>query len=242
MRRSAEAYERFQRQAEAPMLVLALAFGALLVIPWAVDLSAGAQDAITTATWLIWGAFVVEYLALLYLAPSRWQMVRTHVLDLVIIALPFLRPLRALRLLRLVSVAGRAGVALNRIATRPGFRGFLAFALVVIVGCAAGLYAFERGHPDATIGHFGDALWWAIVTATTVGYGDHYPVTAEGRGVAVVLMLLGIGIFSVVTANIAAYFVEEHDDQDADVAARLERIERLLLERSAQESAASGGR
>jgi voltage-gated potassium channel len=235
MRRNADAYERFQRAAEAPMLLLALLFGVLLIVPWLFDVSAATAAGLDFAMWAIWAAFVVEYLALLYLAPDRWQMVRTHVLDLVIIAVPFLRPFRALRLLRLASVAGRAGVAVNRIATRPGFRGFLVFALAVVVVCASALWAFERGHPDATVMHFGDALWWALATATTVGYGDHFPVTAEGRGVAVVLMLVGIGVFSVVTANVAAFFVEEHEEpqegKHAELLARIDRLEKLLQNR-----------
>jgi voltage-gated potassium channel len=73
-----------------------------------------------------------------------------------------------------------------------------------------------------------------LVTATTVGYGDVVPVTAEGRGVAVALMLVGVALLSVVTANIAAFFVEESDAADrgelVEVRERLERIERLLLE------------
>jgi voltage-gated potassium channel len=97
-------------------------------------------------------------------------------------------------------------------------------------------YAFERNHPDGAFNHAGDALWWAIVTATTVGYGDFSPVSSEGRAVAVVLMLVGIGLLSVVTANVAAFMVEsgEGDGEEggglAEVNARLERIEAALDE------------
>ncbi len=72
--------------------------------------------------------------------------------------------------------------------------------------------SFENGARGSTIHNYGDALWWAIVTVTTVGYGDKYPVTAGGRGVAVVLMLVGIGLIGVLTATVASYFVEEKAD------------------------------
>lgn len=107
---------------------------------------------------------------------------------------------------------------------------------VVIVSFAAVAWSFEQEAAEANITSLGDALWWAIVTATTVGYGDRYPVTPEGRGVAVVLMLLGISLLSVVTANIAAFFLERGRDEEqsardaqlADLQARLDRIEGLL--------------
>ena len=58
-----------------------------------------------------------------------------------------------------------------------------------------GVYLTEHGHPGANITNLGDALWWAVVTIATVGYGDYYPVTAVGRVIAVFIMLGGIGIF-----------------------------------------------
>ena len=85
---------------------------------------------------------------------------------------------------------------------------------------------FERGNPDANIDSYPDALWWAATTITTVGYGDRFPMSPAGRGVAVVLMVAGIAMFGVITASIAAYFVEQKADED--VAGRLDQImERL---------------
>ena len=175
-------------------------------------------------------AFAVEYLVKLYLAPDRWRMVRTHLFDLALIVLPFLRPLRtarALRVLRRVAVAGRAATALRRITARRGFRGFL--VVVIAVTCLGGvlMWIVERGHNDAVQTPV-DGIWWAITTATTVGYGDVFPVTSEGRAVAVLLMLVGIALVSVVTASIAAFFVEEDDNGLTEMRERLARIEALL--------------
>ena len=148
-------------------------------------------------------------------------------------AAPFLRPLRIARVLRIVragSAAGRALRALMRITARRGFQAYLAVSGAIIAGAGLLTWAFERDHPDASIDSASDGLWWAVVTATTVGYGDAFPVTPEGRGMATVLMLVGIGLVGVITANVAAYLVEEDTSGDiARLQAQLDRIESLLL-------------
>ncbi len=221
------------------MFVLGLLFIPILLGPAASDLSDEAQRAFEWGGWAIWTAFVIEYLWLLYLAPDRREMVRTHKLDLVIVLVPFLRPLRFLRVVRLATAAtgmGRAIAALRRIGGRPGFQPFFAtVAGVVVIGAALAL-AFEHEQPGSSIQDFGDALWWSVVTCTTVGYGDHFPVTGGGRAVAVTLMLIGIAGLSVLTASIAALFVDQDDQPDlANLTAQLDRIEAMLNDQSAPE-------
>ena len=223
--RSQAAYERFQQAIEVPMLIASVAFIPMLVVPWLFDVSEGVEQAMEAGTWLVWALFVGEYLGLLYLAPDRWQMVRTHVLDLIIILVPFFRPLRVLRLARFAAVIGRIGQGARRI-SRPGFNWFLGFALVLIVVGGVTVYETERSHPEASIESVEDGVWWALVTTTTVGYGDEYPTSSEGRAVAAVLMLLGISLISVVTANVAAFFMSgDEDDHLASIDERLARLE-----------------
>jgi voltage-gated potassium channel len=236
--RDGRAYDRFKELAELPLLIAAIALIPVLAAPYIVEVSDGVNDVLNAVAWFIWAMFVVEYLVLFTLAPSRWHMFRTHIFDLLIIVLPFLRPLRAARsarLLRLLTITGRIGIGFKVVAGRKGVRVFgLVVVLVVFVG---GLltYAFESSHPASNIGSIPDAIWWAIVTATTVGYGDHSPVSAEGRAIAVVLMLVGIGLLGVITANIAAFFVEtDEEEKNQEFSDRLDRIERLLLELHAQ--------
>lgn len=113
----------------------------------------------------------------------------------------------------------------------------LAVGLVVFAGAGMAL-SFENGARGSNIHTFGDALWWAVVTVTTVGYGDRYPVTAGGRGVAVVLMLVGIGLIGVLTATVASYFVEQRADEGtAALTERLDRMEAMLAKLTDKEKA-----
>jgi voltage-gated potassium channel len=98
---------------------------------------------------------------------------------------------------------------------------------IVVVGSGVEL-AFEQHAHGANIHNFGESLWWAIVTVTTVGYGGNYPVTTGGRCVAVVLMLVGIGLIGSLSATVANYFVKEKaDEEKADLSRRLDRIEQM---------------
>jgi voltage-gated potassium channel len=236
MARSQEAYERFEHRAEVPMLLLSLAFLPVIVIPAVADLSPAVTTGFAVAAGLIWLAFVVEFLVLLRLAPDRRQMVRTHLFDLAIIVLPFLRPLRVARSLPALMALGRAFGGIRAVMDRRGFRGFVGGAVTMVIAGGILTWLVERNRPDATISHVGDGIWWAIVTTTTVGYGDRVPVSPAGRVVAVVLMLVGIGLLSVVTANVAAYFVEGGLDEEAglhEIQHQLARIEAAQAEQRA---------
>ena len=199
---------------EVPMAVLALLLGGLLLAPLIVDLSPATERSLDAIGWLVWGVFVFEYLVLFYLAPDRWAMVRSHPGELIMILLPMLRPLRVLGTIRLFVGVSAGFATVRAVLDRRGIRWFSLFVMVVVGLGALATMAFERQAPGGQILTVGDSLWWAIVTSTTVGYGDLAPVSSGGRAVAVVLMLVGISIFSVVTANIASYFVDRDAESD----------------------------
>ncbi len=193
-------------KADWPLTGLALAFLALYA--WQVlDTSLGpgtraALDVTLTGIWVLLG---VDYLVRLALARRKLRFVRRHLLDLVILLLPMFRPLRALRVVTVIAVLNRQ--------LRADFRGRVAIyvgATVALVGFVAALAVLEaeRNVPEASITTFGEAVWWTITTISTVGYGDRYPITLEGRIVAATLMVAGIALLGVVTASIAAWFVE----------------------------------
>jgi len=166
--------------------------------------------------WVTWAVFVIDFAVRVVLAHRRWRFVGRHLPELVVIALPVLRPLRLLRLVTLLGVVhrGAASSLRNRVIT------YTVGGTVLIIFCAslAVLDAERRGH-NANIATFGDALWWSFTTITTVGYGDHFPVTATGRLVAVSLMVCGVALLGVVTASIASWLIDQNSDSErqADV-------------------------
>jgi voltage-gated potassium channel len=235
-RERGEAFERFSRMVDGPMTILALAMIPLLIVPLMVTLPPAMDRTFVAVDYLIWAAFTIEYAVKLYLAPDRWRFVKANIPDLIIVVVPMLRPLRVLRgvrLLRLLRLARLVAFAIEGlhevrdVLRRRGLSWVLLIALALNLIAAALVLSFERDTPGSNIHSYPDALWWAVTTITTVGYGDRFPMSAAGRGVAVVLMVSGIALFGVITASIAAYFVEQKTEQD-DVASRLDRIlERL---------------
>ena len=151
-------------------------------------------------------------------------------LALVAVVLPPVRVLSSIRLVR--SIFRRGHLAR-----------FLTAAIVLVLNCAVIVYLLERHAPGSNIHTLGNALWWSIVTVTTVGYGDFYPVTAGGRITACVIMGIGLLTLAVVTAQVASAFVAQgpsraraapQDDAArrevtlAELDQRLARIEQLL--------------
>lgn len=153
----------------------------------------------------VWALFVVDYVVRLLRAEDRRAFVARHLLDLVVLVFPVFRQLKLLRLVALVLVVNRRASADLRGRVAVHLAG--GALLLGLVGSLAVLDA-ERGAPGASITSFGEAVWWTVTTMSTVGYGDLYPVTVLGRGVAVVLMLAGVAVLGLVTALLASWLVE----------------------------------
>lgn len=193
--------ERWERRAEVPLLLLSLAF--LVAYAWPVldpRLDRRWREFFETVSWTVWAAFALDFVVRLGLADDRRDYAVRHWYDVALIAVPMLRPLRLLRLVALLRILDRS--AAGSLAGRTLV--YVSGAAVASVGLASlAVLQAERDAPDATITSFGDALWWACVTVTTVGYGDYSPVTTQGRVIAVVLMVVGIGVVGSVTASVA---------------------------------------
>lgn len=130
------------------------------------------------------------------LARRHWHYLRTHPLGVAAIVFP---PVRVLFSLRLIRVLFRRG-NLDR---------FLLAALFLMLNGALMVWLFERDADGSNIHTLGEAVWWSIVTVTTVGYGDYFPVTAAGEVTATFIMLIGIITVAVVTAQVASTFVDQ---------------------------------
>ncbi|MFD7441970.1 potassium channel family protein [Streptomyces sp. NPDC059909] len=219
---------RWEARTQGPLLGLAIAFGAAYAVPIvAPDARSWVHDLCALVEWVVWGAFAVDYLARLVLAPCKWLFVRKHPLDLLAVLLPLVQPLRLLRVVATLLLVGRRA----RMAPQITLTTYVAGAVVglMMFGSLAVLHV-ERNAPDGNIRTLGDAVWWSFTTMTTVGYGDHAPTTGLGRVLAVGLMLSGIALLGVVTANIAAWFIARFDRDDAE-----ERRQTALLEALAME-------
>ena len=202
--RAADGFGQWEKWAEWPMVGLALIFLVVLILPLAAPLTDDETRWLDIANAIIWAIFVADYFTRLYLSIQRRVFVKTHVLDLIVIAVPFLRPFRLLRLFAIVvSTTRRAG----GLVVRQVLLYVLGVTVIVSATAAVIVYDSERDVPGSNIKTLGDSLWWAATTATTVGYGDRFPVTTTGRLMAGVLMITGIALVGTITASVAAYFV-----------------------------------
>ena len=202
----------WQRQSQWPLTAAAVLFLLSFALP-IIDtrLPSAWVRFFGVLAWATWSLFVVDYLVRIYLAPNRKEYVVRHWYDFVVLVLPLWHPFRLLRLAALLRVLNRnaahslRGKVATYVVLGSSFFGFC--------GALAVLQA-ERPDPNANIKSIGDALWWAIATMTTVGYGDRYPVTMTGRLVAVTLMIGGIAVLGLTTATVASWLVERVSSRD----------------------------
>jgi len=194
-----------------------------------------------TLNWLIWLAFLAELVSVLWLTPNRGRYLLTNPIDLAIVLFtpPFLksgvqslRVLRLLRVFRLLRLAPLARVVFSM----EGVKATAGLAVLTAMVGGAG-FAAEEGVS------FGNGVYWAITTMTTVGYGDITPKTTEGKVIAVLVMLVGIGTATLVIGAVAQRFLApsvEHveiaeDDmlvQVREISVRLGQLERALREQT----------
>jgi voltage-gated potassium channel len=233
----AKALERYESVAELPLLILALAMLPLIVLPLSIELDPSVEDAFFAIDWVIWAAFAADLTFRTYLSERRGHYLATHWYDVIIVVVPFLRPLRVvrsvriLRLIRLsraVGFAARTFTSARELLAHRGVGYVLAITGFIVFASAALIFAVEHDQNPA-LDDYGSAIWWAMATVTTVGYGDTVPITPEGRAVAIFLMIVGISVFGFLTATIAAFLVE-HTRREArsttdDVMRKLDSLE-----------------
>jgi voltage-gated potassium channel len=136
-----------------------------------------------------------------------------------------LRFFRFLRLLRAVAIISRALQAERRLTSTSLFRVVALLTLFLVVVAGAAQATFDSNEFPS----MWDGVWWAVVTVTTVGYGDFYPSDVEGRLIGIAVMLLGIGFISVLTATIASQFIQ-NDTNSNELLETLRRIETDVAE------------
>jgi len=194
------------------LTVLALTFLIAFSYPAFTDsISRSTENILGVIQWICWVAFAIDLLFGLVTSEDKLLYLKRHPLEIASVLLPFLRPLRLMR------VISFGGLALQKIAVGRQFAITVKVAITTVFVAyiaAVQITITERVVEGSNIKNFADGFWWAITTVTTVGYGDRYPTTTEGRLLAVMLMFMGISLVGVITASVAAWFVEMSQDAE----------------------------
>jgi voltage-gated potassium channel len=228
-----------------PMALLSLAW-LLIVIA---ELLLGDNRLLATFGTIIWVIFIAEFALRLLLAPDKLPFLKSNWLTILALALPALRFFRALRILRaaralrgarLVRIVGTANRSMKALRAtlrrrRFGYVAGLTF-LIVLLG-AAGMLNFEpAGEVSGGFTSYGHALWWTAMLVTSIG-SDFWPVTTEGRVLALLLSIYGLAVFGYITASFASFFVgsdaaapEAPVAGSADLARLAEEVHELRLQ------------
>ncbi len=198
------------------------------------------SDILQTLDTLVCILLLIDFGIRFYKAKSKLAFLKWGWIDLIasIPNVPFLRVgrfiriLRVIRLLRAIRATQKITSLLLKDKLQTGVASVALTAFLLVMFCSIGILICEQQNPDANIKTAGDAIWWSVATITTVGYGDVYPVTAEGRILAMVLMISGIGLFGTLSGLAASFFLGTNQQnivhEENKILARLEKLEEKI--------------
>jgi voltage-gated potassium channel len=225
-----------------------------LVAEYVLKLSEDTRVILSYADWIVCGVFFIDFVRRFVRAPSKLAYMKWGWLDL-LSCIPMIdafkagriyRVVRVVRILRALRSSRNIVGLLYRKRAQNTFAVVATTTFVATVFSAIIVMEFERDSASR-ISEPSDAIWWAFCTVTTVGYGDYYPVTTEGRITAVVLMTLGVGLFGTLAGYVGSMFTgppskaEIHklssmEEKMESLQATVERLEKLLLEQHSRPS------
>ena len=217
--------DKMERITELPLMILSLVMIPLLLGPVLWDMAENEERFFFLADILIWTLFAVDMLVKIVLSTNRINYLKVNWFELIVVGLPWFRPFR---IVRLIAFAAKSYKGTTR-AGKPDF--LLVYAVGLIVVGATIVTTFEQGY-GSSLESFSQSLWWSLVTTTTIGYayGDTLPMSIAGRGMAVILMLGGLGIFGAITANLAAVFSNAGDPNTKALAEIQQELRELQSE------------
>ena len=207
MRRGEQIIKRWERHSAVPLAALALAYLGLWALQVLAQLTVLEYELVEAAILVIWALFIIDFGVRLFFSHDRKKFLKNNAIEILALVVPVFRAFRMLRVITAVGILTRVVQSLQ---ARVNLYIAIVLPMIVFAG-SLGVFEAERNAPGANITSFGNAVWWSIVTVFTVGYGDLSPVTFEGRAIAVVMMLSGVALISVVTVNLATYFLRNAD-------------------------------
>ncbi len=208
--------DNIERATKYPLAILAIAWLVIAIVVLTTDVNGSASTVLVGTLFVLWAILLVEYAVRLVVTPDRRGYLRRRWVEPATVVVPPLQGWHFVGIEKMSLLVYEGELRIETILKHHSlFRVLLAAAGTLVLGAWLVLL-FEEKAKGSNIHNYPDALWWAIVTVTTVGYGDRYPVTAGGRAVAVVLMLVGIGLIGVLTATVASVFVKEHTDANKE--------------------------
>ena len=208
--------DRIERVTKYPMAVLGVAWLVIGVVILTTDAHGSASKALVGTLFGLWTLLLAEYVVRLVVSPDRRGYLKRRWVEPVTVVVPPFQGWHVLGVERVCLLLHEGQLRIESILRHHSlFRVLIAAVGTLFLGSWLVLL-FEENAKGSNIHNYPDALWWAIVTVTTVGYGDRFPVSEGGRVVAVVLMLVGIGLIGVLTATVASVFIKEHTDANRE--------------------------
>jgi voltage-gated potassium channel len=204
--------DRIERATRFPLTILGVAWLVIGIVVLTSKANGKVSTALVATLFVLWVILLVEYLVRLVVTPDRRGYVARRWVEPATVVMPPLQGWHLVGIEKMSLLIHEGELRVEAILKHHSlFRVLIAAAGTLFLGAWLVLL-FEENAKGSNIHTYPDAVWWAIVTVTTVGYGDRYPVTAGGRIVAAILMLVGIGLIGVLTATVASVFIKEHTD------------------------------
>ena len=222
------------------ILLLSIVVLAALGVDTVFKLPKQVSDILQTLDTLVCVLLLIDFGIRYHKAESKLAFLKWGWIDLVA-SIPnvpilrvgrFVRILRILRLLRAIRATHIVTSVLLKNKLQTGVASVVLTAFLLVMFCSVGILICEQQNPDANIQTAGDAIWWSVSTISTVGYGDKYPITAEGRIVAMILMISGMGLFGIFSGLSASFFLGSRQQtivhEESKILARLEKLEEKI--------------
>ncbi|WP_143824608.1 potassium channel family protein [Neiella marina] len=205
---------------EFMMMMLSIVSVVLALLLLIKDMDPGIYRLLRVFDLIVCGVFFIAFWTGFWRADHKWQYAKSHWYDLVA-SIPFSESLRLLRIVQVYRVAKMLYLTKGRFdfhfVSRLGntVAGLLLLELLIIFGGSFLVFYLETGLPHAPITEPEEAIWWALVTVSTVGYGDFYPITDVGRLAASVLIVIGVGNYALLSGYFAQQFLGRDEEEEA---------------------------